>query len=109
MLPAVGPVKVRAPRDVAGTFEPQVVRKRQRRLAGVDDLVCRCPLVGVTNGEVAARLFGISAGVRIWTAARRLNGCASPVTAPYVAQVLAIGGRDHDFGSHPDLEGPVRP
>ncbi|WP_355043143.1 transposase [Nonomuraea glycinis] len=26
----VGPVEVRVPRDVAGTFEPQLVRKRQR-------------------------------------------------------------------------------
>ena len=26
----VGPVEVRVPRDAAGTFEPQIVRKRQR-------------------------------------------------------------------------------
>src|SRR3954451_24306153 len=39
VLTDVGPVEVRVPRDVAGTFEPQIVRKRQRRLSGVDDLV----------------------------------------------------------------------
>ena len=39
VLTDVGPVEVRVPRDAAGTFEPQVVGKRQRRLSGVDDLV----------------------------------------------------------------------
>jgi putative transposase len=27
------------PRDWEGTFEPQIVRKRQRRLTGVDEIV----------------------------------------------------------------------
>ena len=34
-----GPVPVEVPRDRAGTFEPQIVRKRQRRLTGVDEIV----------------------------------------------------------------------
>ena len=34
-----GPVDVDVPRDRAGTFEPQIVRKRQRRLSGVDEVV----------------------------------------------------------------------
>ncbi|WP_455750052.1 transposase, partial [Salinispora arenicola] len=29
-----GPVQIDVPRDRAGTFEPQIVRKRQRRLSG---------------------------------------------------------------------------
>src|SRR5205814_5985770 len=36
VLTDVGSVQVRVPRDAAGTFEPQIVRKRQRRLSGVD-------------------------------------------------------------------------
>jgi Transposase, Mutator family len=32
VLTDVGPVEVKVPRDVAGTFEPQIVKKRQRRL-----------------------------------------------------------------------------
>src|SRR3954465_9199270 len=50
----VGPVEVRVPRDVAGSFEPQIVRKRQRRLSGVDDLVLSLSAKGLTHGEIAA-------------------------------------------------------
>jgi transposase-like protein len=52
----VGPVEVRVPRDVAGSFEPQIVRKRQRRLSGVDDLVLSLSAKGLTHGEIAAHL-----------------------------------------------------
>ena len=38
-----GQVAIEVPRDRDGTFEPQIVRKRQRRLDGVDrDRSCRC-------------------------------------------------------------------
>jgi putative transposase len=50
VLTDVGPVEVRVPRDVAGTFEPQLVRKRQRRLSGVDDLVLSLSVKGLTHG-----------------------------------------------------------
>jgi putative transposase len=56
VLTDVGPVEVRVPRDVAGTFEPQIVRKRQRRLSGVDDLVLSLSAKGLTHGEIAAHL-----------------------------------------------------
>src|SRR6202008_1071443 len=36
---AAGHVEIDVPRDRAGTFEPQIVRKRQRRLSGVDEVV----------------------------------------------------------------------
>lgn len=39
VLTDVGPVEVRVPRDVAGTFEPQIVKKRQRRLTGVQGVI----------------------------------------------------------------------
>jgi Transposase, Mutator family len=32
-----GPVEIQVPRDRAGSFEPQLVRKRQRRQGGVDE------------------------------------------------------------------------
>jgi hypothetical protein len=35
----VGPVEIEVPRDRAGTFDPQIVKKRQRRLSGVDEMV----------------------------------------------------------------------
>jgi putative transposase len=43
-------------RDVAGSFEPQIARKRQRRLSGVDDLVLSLSAKGLTHGEIAAHL-----------------------------------------------------
>jgi putative transposase len=36
---STGQVQIEVPRDRAGTFEPQIVRKRQRRLTGVDQIV----------------------------------------------------------------------
>jgi transposase-like protein len=51
-----GPVELDVPRDRDGSFSPQFVRKRQRRLSGVDDLVVSLTAKGLTTGEVAAHL-----------------------------------------------------
>lgn len=56
MLTDVGPVEVRIPRDVACTFEPQIVRKRQRRLTGADELVLSLSARGLAHGEVDVHL-----------------------------------------------------
>ena len=34
MLTEIGPVTIEVPRDTESTFEPQIVKKRQRRLTG---------------------------------------------------------------------------
>ena len=34
-----GPVEIKVPRDRAGTFTPQIVKKRQRRLGSIEDVV----------------------------------------------------------------------
>ncbi|WP_255218425.1 transposase, partial [Nocardia abscessus] len=52
----IGPVEVKVPRDTAGTFEPQIVRKRQRRLSGVDEMVLSLSAKGLTHGEISAHL-----------------------------------------------------
>ena len=39
---ASGQVPIEVPRDRAGTFEPQIVNKRQRRLTGQMRWCCRC-------------------------------------------------------------------
>ncbi len=49
-------MEVSVPRDRAGSFEPKLVRKRQRQLTGVDDLVISLVAKGLTTGEVAAHL-----------------------------------------------------
>jgi transposase-like protein len=56
VLTDVGPVEVKVPRDVAGTFEPQIVKKRQRRLGGVDEMVLSLSAKGLTHGEISAHL-----------------------------------------------------
>jgi transposase-like protein len=56
VLTEAGPVELEVPRDRAGSFAPQIVRKRQRRLSGVDDLVISLTAKGLTTGEVAAHL-----------------------------------------------------
>lgn len=52
----VGPVEITVPRDRAGTFEPQLVKKRQRRLGGVDEMVLSLSAKGLTHGEISAHL-----------------------------------------------------
>jgi transposase-like protein len=56
VLTEVGEVELEVPRDRDGSFEPRVVRKRQRRLSGVDELVISLAAKGLTSGEIAAQL-----------------------------------------------------
>ena len=51
---AAGEVPVQVPRDRAGTFEPVVVRKRQRRLSDVDAVAISLYAKGLTTGEISA-------------------------------------------------------
>jgi transposase-like protein len=56
VLTEVGEVELDVPRDRDGSFEPKIVRKRQRRMSGVDELVISLAAKGLTTGEVAAHL-----------------------------------------------------
>ena len=56
VLTDIGPVEVAIPRDRDGTFEPQIVRKRQRRLSGLDSLVISLSAKGLTHGKICAHL-----------------------------------------------------
>ncbi|MGQ4601659.1 transposase, partial [Nocardia sp. R6R-6] len=47
------------PRDRDGTFEPQIVKKRQRRLTGVDEIVLSLYAKGLTTGEISAHFAEI--------------------------------------------------
>lgn len=44
------------PRDTNSTFDPVIVRKRQHRLTGVDEIVLSLTAEGLTTGEIAAHL-----------------------------------------------------
>jgi len=52
----VGPVRLAVPRDRQGTFEPQIVPKHARRVAGFDEAIISLYAKGLTTGEIAAHL-----------------------------------------------------
>jgi len=54
VLTEVGAVEIDVPRDRDGSFQPKIVRKRQRRLDGIDEIVLSLTARGLTTGEVAA-------------------------------------------------------
>lgn len=59
VLTDVGPVTISVPRDRDGSYEPQLVRKRQRRLEGIDAMVISLCARGLTTGEIQAHLFEV--------------------------------------------------
>jgi transposase-like protein len=56
---ASGEVEIEVPRDRAGTFDPVIVKKRQRRLEGVDQVVLSLYAKGLTTGEISAHFAEI--------------------------------------------------
>ena len=59
LLTDVGPVELDSPRDRAGTFDPQLVRKGQRRLDGVDKIVLGLYAKGMTVRDIQAHIAEI--------------------------------------------------
>ncbi len=51
---ACGEVGIEVPRDRDGSFEPVIVKKRQRRLSEVDEVVLSLYAKGLTTGEISA-------------------------------------------------------
>lgn len=56
VLTDVEPLETTVPRDRESSFEPQIVKKRQRRLTGVDDTVLSLSAKGLTHGGNSAHL-----------------------------------------------------
>lgn len=54
-----GAVDIDVPRDRDGTFEPQLVKKRQRRLGEVDEVVLSLYARGLTTGEISAHIADV--------------------------------------------------
>src|SRR6266702_4451027 len=103
---ATGQVEIDVPRDRAGTFEPQIVRKRQRRLNGVDEIVLSLYAKGLTTGEISAHfaeIYGASVSketisritdkvieeMRAWQA-RPLDAVYAAVILDALAQIVAV-------------------
>lgn len=91
---ASGQVGIEVPRDRAGTFEPQIVRKRQRRLTGVDEIVLSLYAKGLTTGEISAHfaeIYGASVSKETISritdkVAEEMTGwCSRPLDEVYAA------------------------
>jgi putative transposase len=59
VLAAIGPVEIEVPRATNSSFEWQIIKKRQRRLTGIDEIVLSLTAKGLTTGEVAARFADV--------------------------------------------------
>ncbi len=60
-----GPVRIDTPRDRDGSFEPQIVRKRQRRFEGFDDKILALYARGMSTRDISAHLeeiYGVEVG-----------------------------------------------
>jgi transposase-like protein len=60
-----GPVQVDTPRDRNGSFEPQIVRKRQRRFEGFDEKILALYARGLSTRDIEAHLaeiYGVKVG-----------------------------------------------
>jgi putative transposase len=60
---AAGEVTIAVPRDRAGTFEPVIVKKRQRRLSDVDAVAISLFAKGLTTGEISAHFHEVYGAV----------------------------------------------
>ena len=65
LLTEHGEVGIETPRDRQGTFEPQIVRKRQRRFEGFDDKILALYTRGLSTRDIEAHLeeiYGVKVG-----------------------------------------------
>lgn len=64
----LGPVAIQTPRDREGSFEPQLVKKRQTRLAGLDEKILSLYAGGMSVRDISSHLSELyaprSAGTR---------------------------------------------
>ena len=61
----LGSVRIETPRDRDGTFEPQLVKKRQTRLAGLDERILDLYAGGLSVRDISghlAELYGVEVG-----------------------------------------------
>ncbi|KLL09721.1 IS256 family transposase [Protofrankia coriariae] len=110
---AAGEVEISVPRDREGTFEPRIVKKRQRRLTGVDEIVLSLYAKGLTTGEISAHFEEIyGASVSKETVSRITDGvlaemnewASRPLDRVYVAvfiDAVVVKIRDGQVGNRP--------
>jgi len=86
-----GDIEIAVPRDRNGAFEPQLVKKHQRRLAGFDDKVIALYARGMTTREITGHLkelYGVDVSPSL----------ISAVTDTVIEDVVAWQSRPSDAG-----------
>jgi putative transposase len=108
-----GHVQIDVPRDREGTFEPQIVKKRQRRLSGVDEIVLSLYAKGLTTGEISAHfteIYGASVSketvsrITDKVVAEMQEWAARPLDQVYVAvfiDAIVVKVRDGQVANRP--------
>ncbi|WP_408645785.1 IS256 family transposase [Mycobacteroides stephanolepidis] len=89
VLTEIGPVQIEVPRDTDARFDPKIVRKRQRRLTGIDQIILSLTAKGLTTGEVAAH-FGEVYGADV------SKDTISKITDKVVGEMAEWAGRPLD-------------
>ena len=110
---AAGEVEIEVPRDRESSFNPQIVKKRQRRLTDVDEIVLSLYAKGMTTGDISAHFAEIyGASVSRETVSRitdkvvaEMNDWASrPLDAVYAAvfiDAIHVKVRDGQVANRP--------
>ncbi|WP_417368041.1 IS256 family transposase [Haloechinothrix salitolerans] len=110
---AVGEVEIEVPRDRESTFDPQIVKKRQRRLGEVDEIVLSLYAKGMTTGEISAHFAEIyGASVSKETVSRITDAVLAemhewssrPLDSTYVAlfvDAIVVKVRDGQVANRP--------
>jgi putative transposase len=110
---AAGEVRIDVPRDREGTFEPQIVKKRQRRLADVDEIVLSLYAKGLTTGEISAHfaeIYGASISketisrITDTVVAEMTDWASRPLDPVYVAvfvDAIVVKVRDGQVANRP--------
>jgi putative transposase len=110
---AAGEVSIAVPRDREGTFEPRIVKKRQRRLGEVDEIVLSLYAKGLTTGEISAHfaeIYGASISketvsrITDKVVAEMTEWSSRPLDAVYVAvfiDAIVVKVRDGQVANRP--------
>jgi transposase-like protein len=110
---AAGEVTIEVPRDRAGTFDPVIVKKRQRRLSDVDAVAISLYAKGLTTGAISAHfaeVYGASIGkdtisritdrvveeMQTWTSRPLV-----PIYAAVFIDAIYVKVRDGQVGNRP--------
>ena len=108
-----GPVEIEVPRDRAGSFDPAIVKKWQRRSGDVDTIVLSLYAKGLTTGEISAHfeeIYGASVSkdtisrITDTVVAEMAEWSARPLEKVYAAifvDAIYVKVRDGQVGNRP--------